>query len=113
MTINYKKQDFNENELALFFQSFGKSLFTRPKEGDIKSILIDRRGSCSLFFHNEYYELLKNDIVSAYEQGKFALSNAKQDWENLMKTYLSATDEKIPDSNKIEDYYTQVKAFWS
>ena len=110
--MNYKKQDFNEQELALFFQAFGKNLFTRPKKGDVISVLIDDSGNCSLYFISDYYEVLKNDIISAYEQGKFAKSNAQVEWENLMNIFLSAKTDQISDSLSVEDYFLQVGSFW-
>ncbi|HEY5524320.1 MAG TPA: hypothetical protein VIK26_03170 [Clostridium sp.] len=112
MKINYlKKQTFNSNELALFFQAFGKKLFIRPQKGDIFS-RNNPNGSCTFYFNIEYYEELKVSMTNSSKQGKFTESNANRDWTNLMNTLFTAIPVESNDSIPTEDYYESVGIFW-
>lgn len=108
--MSFKKQDFDNQELALLFQAFGKNLFLRPNKGDIYS---DRHDNgCTFYFKSDYYEKLKSDIKGAYDEGKFEQSNAYKEWKNLMDTFLSAENVSELDKQNLNDYYEQVSVYW-
>ncbi|PWD97481.1 hypothetical protein [Marinilabilia rubra] len=111
--MHYLKKQFNEQELALLFQAFGKKLFTRPQNGDITSAKVPNCNDCIFYFKPEYYEILANDLKSAHELGKFKQSNANEIWVSLLNEYLNAeTVDRIEESN-YTDYVTKVGMFWN
>jgi hypothetical protein len=106
----FKKQKFNEQELALLFKAFAKKLFVRPIAGDIASAALN--SGCCFYFKVDYYDKLKSDINDAYTKGKFTQSNASSEWQGLMSTFLSAEEIVKIDAEKFNDYYSEVGAFW-
>ena len=105
-----KKQKFNDEELALLFQAFAKKLFIRPKLGDIISAQVN--SGCCLYFKMDYYDELKCDIQDAYVKGKFSESNASNEWQGLMSTFLNAEETIQIDIEKFKDYYSEVSTYW-
>jgi len=106
-----KKKKFNDEELALLFQAFAKKLFIRPKTGDIISAPFN--SSCCFYFKMDYYDKLKCDIQDAYVKGKFAESNASNEWKGLMSTFLNAEEMIKIDVEKFKDYYSEVSTYWA
>ena len=108
----FKKQEFNSEELAMLFTAFGKKLFIRPKKDEIYSIDHLNDDGCTFYFRTSYYKKLSADLIDAYEQGKFAISNANNEWTNLMNRFLHSTPiDEIELENK-KDYFEEVGKFW-
>ena len=108
----YKKQKFNDEELAMLFQAFSKNLFTRPRKSDVFSICYPLDG-CLFFFKPEYYNQLINDFEKSYTDGKFTVSNSNDQWVNLMnKLKVSETIDALEEGN-IEDYYETTGKYWN
>jgi Zn-finger protein len=97
----------------LFFQAFGKNLFTRPKNGDITSVKVPDCYDCVFYFKSEYYETLSNDLKSAQELGKFKESNANEMWVKLLKEYLTAEPVDSIVEDNYTDYVAEVGTFWN
>jgi len=91
--MNVRKQDFNGIEMAMLYQAFAKNLFTKPNIGDIWFIGHNQDSGSTFYFKLEYYNQLKNEMQFAYNQGKFAQSNANKDWINLMNRLFNAVSE--------------------
>jgi len=106
-----KKQTFNSYELSMFFSAFGLKLFTRPKNGDIYS-RNNPNGSCTFFFKNNYFEKLKNKMITSSSNGKFAESNAEDDWERIRFKVVNAIDVDVNDQLPEEDYYEIMRKYW-
>lgn len=111
-TMNFKEQDFNSQELALFFQAFGKNLFIRPTEGEIYTASHSDDNGCTFYFKSDYYDQLKRSIVNAFEQGKFAQSNANREWIGLMNNFLKARQTTNVEIEECDDYYETAGQFW-
>lgn len=111
--MHYFKKQFNEQELALLFQAFGKNLFTRPKPNDITSVKVPNCNDCIFYFKPEYYEILANDLKSAHELGKFQKSNANDMWVSLLNGYLTAESVDSIEESDYTDYVTKVGMFWN
>lgn len=90
--MNVRKQDLNGFEMAMLYQAFTKNLFTKPNIGDIWFIG-NNHGSDTFYFKLEYYNQLKNEMQYANIHGKFAQSNANNDWINLMNRLFNAVSE--------------------
>jgi len=110
--MGFKKQYFNGEELAMFFQAFGKKLFIRPTKNDIYSMSHNNDGGCTFYFSDEYFEKLKVEIVAAYEHGKFAQSNANDEWIKLKNNFLNAASVQDLEGNKLNDYFEEVSKYW-
>lgn len=110
--MDFKKQDFNAQELAMFFQAFGKNLFVRPGKDDLYSMSHSQDDGCTLYFKSEYYEILKTSIINKYEHGEFSKSNANYSWVKLMNVFLSAKNIKDINKSKIKDYFEEVGQYW-
>ena len=108
----FRKQKFNDEELALLFQAFAKKLFIRPKAGDITSAPLKPSGCC-FYFKVDYYDKLKCDIQDAYNQGRFAKSNASYEWQQLMLTFMDAESAMKIEAEKFNDYYSEVSVYWA
>lgn len=107
--MKVKKQEFNGQDLALLFQAFTKRLFIRPTNGDISTVV----GNGNFFYFSlPYYDALKKDILEAYNAGKFNQSNAVEEWEQLMRKFLSATLVDLPTDVQLEDYCKTATLFW-
>ena len=107
--MGVKKQVFNGQELAMLFQAFTKRLFIRPTNGDISTVV----GNGNVFYFSvPYYDALKEDILKAHNAGKFNQSNATEEWEQLMKKFLSATLVDLPTDVQLEDYCETATLFW-
>ena len=106
-----KKQEFNDEELALLFQAFAKKLFVRPIAGDITSAPL--HSGCCFYFKIDYYDKLKSDIKDAYDKGKFTESNASNEWQGLMNTFLDANEIMKIDAKNFNDYYSEVSTYWT
>ena len=102
-----KKQTFSGQDLALLFQAFSKKLFVRPTKGDISTVVSNGN---IFYFSLPYYDALEKDILTAYNAGKFAQSNAKAEWEQLIKKFLSAVLVDLPTDVQLEDYCDML--FW-
>lgn len=108
----FKKQDFNGQQLAMFFQAFGKNLFIRPVQDDLYSMPHLQDDGCTLYFKNEYYERLKNSIKNKYKQGEFARSNANELWVILMNEFLTARTVENIDKTTLHDYFDELGQYW-
>lgn len=107
--MKVKKQVFNGQDLAMLFQAFAKRLFVRPTYGDISTVI----GNGNIFYFSvPYYDALKIDILKAYDTGNFSQSNATEEWEQLMKKFLSATLVDLPTDVQLEDYCETATLFW-
>jgi hypothetical protein len=96
---NYKSKRLNGQILALLFMALSKSLFQKPRKGQV-FYESNGDGSCTLYFSNEYYPVLKKSIDNAFNSGKFSQSNAESDWNDLK--YLIDGAE-ISNKKNIED----------
>ncbi len=94
----YKSKRFNSQRLGTLAIAFSHGLFPKPKKGQLFYEL-DEDFNCTLFFLNEYYSKLKEAIDIAYENGKFAQSNAESDWNDLKYAIDKA---EISDKSDIE-----------
>ena len=110
--MNFKEQDLNSSELALFFQAYGKNLFIRPTVREIYSASHSNDNGCTLYFESDYYERLKRNIVNIHEQGKFAQSNANREWVGLMNNFLKAKQTTNVEIEECDDYYETAGQFW-
>jgi hypothetical protein len=96
---NYKSKRLNRQRLALLFMALSKNLFQKPKKGQV-FYEAEGDGSCTLYFSNEYYPILKKSIDNAYNSGKFSQSNAESDWNDLKYAIDGA---EISTKENIED----------
>jgi hypothetical protein len=96
---DYKSIRLNGQELALLYMALSKSLFSRPKKGQI-FYESHNDGSCTLHFKRDYYSLLTASILTAFYQGKFRQSNAESDWNDLKDKIDGA---KISERNDVEN----------
>ena len=110
--MEFKNQYFNDQELAMLFQAFGKKLFIRPNKDDIYSLAHDDDGGCTFYFRSDFYEKLKEEIIAAYEQGKFAQSNANDEWIKLKTNFLNAISVNDLEENNLSDYFEKVGQYW-
>lgn len=94
-----KKQILNGKELALLYQALAGGLFSKPEKG----CLLFQEGGF-LFFEENYYEKLKNSIYRNFTQGKFAESNAEQEWVMLKNKIDNAEDVIDPDISRCSNY---------
>lgn len=109
IAMKVKKQTFNGQDLALLFQAFTRRLFVRPTEGDISTVV----GNGNVFYFSlSYYDALKKDILDANHTGKFSQSNAVEEWEQLMRKFLSADLVDLPVDVQLEDYSETATLFW-
>ena len=99
--MKVKKQVFEKQDLSMLFLAFTRNLFVRPTKGDI-SVVVGNEST--LYFSLSYYDALKKDILEAYNAGKFSHSNAVNDWEQLMRNFLSATLVDLPTDVQFDDY---------
>lgn len=108
----YVKQDFNGTQLAMLFQAFNKSLFTRPKVQDILTVPHGGDSGCTFFFRREYVNVLLHDMTTAKNAGKFASSNANLEWNNLLDSISSATISSETEYRNASDYASECSMFW-
>lgn len=101
--MNVRKQDFNGIEMAMLYQAFAKNLFTKPNIGDIWFTGHSHDSGSTFYFKLEYYNQLKNEMQFAKSQGKFAQSNANNDWINIMNRLLTALSESSELENNIDN----------
>lgn len=108
----YKRQEFNDNELSMFFLAFKKNLFTRPKKGEVySSVSWNIPNGMSLLFTLSFYETLTKEMEQAKSLGKFASSNAEKEWNNLLEKLLNA-DVDFGSSGDESDYYLKCSPYW-
>jgi len=96
---NYKSKRLNGQRLALLFMALSKNLFQKPKKGQV-FYEPEGDGSCTLYFSNEYYTVLKKSIDNANNSGKFSQSNAESDWNDLK---YAIDEAEISNKENIED----------
>lgn len=95
----YKFKVLNGKRLSLLYIALSKELFEKPRKGQV-FFEANGDGSCTLFFSNEYYPILKSSIDKSYLSGKFAQSNAEADWNDLKYAIDSA---EVSDRDGIEN----------
>lgn len=112
--MTFKVQTFDDKQLALLFGAFCKSLFTRPKEGDIYSIsLYDEKNSCKFLFAPAFHQQLNDEMHRAMMLGKFAESNANDRWVDLLMTVAAAFEtefDALPQDAR--DYAKISERYW-
>lgn len=108
--MDFKKQYFDNQELALFFQAFGKRLFTRPKNNEIFSK--SESDGCTFYFALGFYDVLLAELNNANNLGKFDESNAASDWKNLLAKVMNATNESLDNIENLNDYFIKVGTYW-
>ena len=111
----FKKQEFDRDELGLLSIAFSKNLFSRPQNGDISvenHHSLDDCG-CTFFIKNEFYSRVKTDMEKAHQNGKFAESNANDEWVSLMNQFLKAKSvDDLSDMKNGYDYYESLKGYY-
>lgn len=100
---DYKSIRLNGQELALLYMALSKSLFSRPKEGQVY-YESHNDSSCTIYFKSDYYSSLTSSILTASYQGKFRQSNAESDWENLKNTIDQAQTSDKDDIENLQLY---------
>lgn len=104
-----RKVRLNPQVLSTMFIGFNRHLFTAPTEGDMYSVE-ESNGDCIIYFDNSFYKRYVKELESAYINGKFAASNASNDWNDLFSQIKSAEPSELPTTN-ITDYYLSLKKF--
>ena len=100
---DFKSIRLNGQELALLYMALSKSLFSRPKKGQVY-YESHNDGSCTIYFKSDYYSSLTSSILTASYQGKFRQSNAETDWENLKDTIDRAQISEKENIKNLELY---------
>jgi hypothetical protein len=100
---DYKSLRMNGQELSLLYMALSKSLFERPKKGQIYYESHNDR-SCTMYFKRDYYSSLTASILTAFYQGKFRQSNAESDWNDLKDTIDQAEISDIDNVENLELY---------
>jgi len=105
----YRKRKLNGQQLALLFIALSKGLFPKPinsSELNNCELIYEQHGdsNLTLYFKNNYYKKLIAAISNAYNEGKFAASNAEDDWNDLMYSIERAEGINNVEFNKLEIY---------
>lgn len=96
---DYKYARLNGQQLALLFIALSKSLFQRPRKGQVY-FESHNDGSCTLYFKRDYYSALTDSIFKASYQGKFAQSNSENEWNDLKEKIDNA---KVSEKDNVEE----------
>lgn len=104
MDTPFKKKRLNGQQLAMLYVALSKNLFPKPIETEL-FYEGHNDGSCTLFFKKEYYNKLSSAITQAYNNGKFAQSNAEDDWNDLKYAVDTADSAANVDTNKLQVYH--------
>ncbi len=104
----FKKVKLNSSELGLLAMALMKNLFPKPLKGEIL-VECDSIGNCTLYFDENYFNILVNSMHEAHIEGKFAKSNAEKEWVDLYYLINSATEVKNIDKIKLKTYFIYEK----
>lgn len=100
---DYKCVRLDGQKLALLYIALSKGLFSRPKKGQVYS-QSNHDGTCTIWFEREYYASLTESILKAYYYGRFAQSNAEEDWNKLRFEISKAETTVVEDIESLDLY---------
>lgn len=100
---SFRKVRLNGQQLSLLAIALTKNLFSRPQDSEL-FYQSHNDGSCTLFFKNEYFQMLNFEITKAYEMGKFAQSNAENDWIDFKFLISTAEIAEDVDTKALKEY---------
>lgn len=98
------KAVLDDDDASILSLAFIRELFPRPEEDDDLLFDMPSGSGLILYFSKPYYEDLLKAMKDSKRDGRFARSNAEEDWETLLKKVESAEEINDVDKSNLEEY---------